>query len=83
MKNRSELRTSADAPVHSADLAVDDWEMEVEAPVPRQSVHLKLERDVFSWFHEETGGKGHITRMQNVLKAYVQAQKRKAEKKAG
>lgn len=83
MKARGDLRTSADAPLHSADLAISDWEMEVEAPAPRQSVHLKLDRDVFTWFHRESGGKGHITRMQNVLKAYVEAQKRKAEQKAG
>lgn len=36
-----------------------------------QSVHLKLDRDVFEFF--KNGGKGHITRMQDVLKAYVHA----------
>ncbi|WP_201776110.1 BrnA antitoxin family protein [Devosia geojensis] len=35
------------------------------------SVHLKLEPEVFDFFKSQ--GKGHITRMQNVLKAYVRA----------
>lgn len=35
------------------------------------SVHLKLDPEVFDFFKSQ--GKGHITRMQNVLKAYVRA----------
>ena len=40
----------------------------VEPKEPR-SVHLKLDRDVFEFF--KSLGKGHLTRMQDVLKAYV------------
>lgn len=39
------------------------------------SVHLKLDPRVFAWFKQQ--GKGHLTRMQNVLKAYVDAEMRK------
>jgi uncharacterized protein (DUF4415 family) len=35
------------------------------------SVRLNLEPEVFDFFKAQ--GKGHITRMQNVLKAYVKA----------
>ncbi len=35
------------------------------------SVRLNLEPEVFAFFKAQ--GKGHITRMQNVLKAYVKA----------
>jgi uncharacterized protein (DUF4415 family) len=42
------------------------------ASKPR-SVHLKLDPDVFEFFHAESGGKGHLTKMQNVLKAYAKA----------
>lgn len=35
------------------------------------SVHLKLDPEVFNYFKSQ--GKGHLTRMQNVLKAYVRA----------
>jgi uncharacterized protein (DUF4415 family) len=45
----------------------------------KRSVHLRLEPEVFAYF--KAGGKGHLTRMQNVLKAYVKAkQKAPAEK---
>ncbi len=41
-----------------------------------KSVHLKLESEVYQFFKSE--GKGHITRMQNVLKAYVRARQRQS-----
>ncbi len=40
-------------------------------PAPKQSVHLRLEQDIIDFF--KSHGKGHITRMQAVLKAYVDA----------
>jgi uncharacterized protein (DUF4415 family) len=46
-------------------------------PRPRQSVHLRLEPEVVDFF--KVGGKGHITCMQAVLRAYVDAQKRRRE----
>jgi uncharacterized protein (DUF4415 family) len=49
---------------------------EIEGPRPRRSVHLKLDPEVFDFFYQEAGGKGHLTRMQNVLKAYVNARQR-------
>jgi len=36
-----------------------------------KSVHLKLEPEVFDFFKSQ--GKGHLTKMQEVLKAYVTA----------
>lgn len=45
-------------------------------PEPKQSVHLRLDRDVIAYFR--SGGKGHLTRMQAVLRAFVEAQKRNA-----
>ena len=45
-----------------------DWE--------KRSVHLKLDPEVFAFF--KAGGKGHLTRMQNVLRAYVKAQQKRA-----
>nr|WP_082491000.1 BrnA antitoxin family protein [Aureimonas sp. Leaf454] len=38
---------------------------------PTKSVHLKLDPDVFEFFKLQ--GKGHLTKMQDVLKAYVNA----------
>jgi uncharacterized protein (DUF4415 family) len=45
-----------------------------------KSVHLKLDSEVYEFFKSE--GKGHITRMQNVLKAYVRARQRQQAGKA-
>jgi uncharacterized protein (DUF4415 family) len=45
-------------------------------PRPRQSVHLRLDPGVVEFL--KAGGKGHITRMQALLRAYVDAQKRRA-----
>lgn len=39
----------------------------------KKSVHLRVDADVFRYFIEETGGKGHIRRMQDVLASYVKA----------
>ncbi len=44
------------------------------------SVHLKLDPLVFAWFKQQ--GKGHLTHMQNVLKAYVSAEMRKKKSKS-
>ena len=49
------------------------WE-EAQVVFPHErptSVRLNLEPEVFAFFKAQ--GKGHITRMQNVLKAYVKA----------
>ncbi len=55
------------------ELPDDFWEKAVVVEPPPRSVHLKLDPEVFHFF--KAGGKGHLTRMQNVLKAYVKAQK--------
>lgn len=41
----------------------------------KKSVHLRLDPEVFRFFQEAGQGKGHITRMQDVLAAYVRAQR--------
>lgn len=81
---RGELRIDPDAP-EGPELGDDFWANAVLVEPPKtRSVHLKIDAEVFHHFLEETKGKGHITRMQNVLKAYVAAQKaRAAMAKAG
>jgi uncharacterized protein (DUF4415 family) len=59
------------------DLEPDWTRAELVLPRPRQSVHLRLEPEVVDFF--KGGGKGHITRMQAVLRAYVEAQKRRRQ----
>ena len=79
---RGEIRVDPDAP-EGSDLPDSFWENAVVVEPPKtRSVHLKIDADVFQHFLAETGGKGHITRMQAVLKAYVKAKKAAAEKRA-
>lgn len=48
----------------------------VSGPKRPRSVHLKLDPDVFEFFYAQSNGKGHLTRMQSVLRAYVNAHRR-------
>jgi uncharacterized protein (DUF4415 family) len=45
-------------------------------PGPKQSVHLRVDPDVLHWFKRQ--GKGHLTRMNAVLRAYYEANRKKA-----
>jgi uncharacterized protein (DUF4415 family) len=59
------------------DLEPDWTRAELVLPRPGQSVHPSLEPEVVDFF--KAGGTGHITRVQAVLRAYVDAQKRRRE----
>lgn len=75
MKERGELHHSPDAPAGES-LGAEFWaNAKVEGPRRPRSVHLKLDPEVFDFFHQQSGGKGHLTKMQAVLKAYVTAHK--------
>jgi len=39
-------------------------------------VHLRIDPEVWEFFH--AGGKGHLTRMNDVLRSYVDAQKNRS-----
>jgi uncharacterized protein (DUF4415 family) len=76
MKEAGKLFHRADAPEGEEVLDARFWqEVRIEAPRRARSVHLKIDPDVFDYFFAASGGKGHLTRMQNVLKAFVKAQK--------
>jgi uncharacterized protein (DUF4415 family) len=70
MREAGQSQTKDDAPA----LAVDEafWETaQVTMPAKKKSVHLRLDEDVLAYFQGQ--GKGHISRMQAVLKAYAEA----------
>lgn len=49
-----------------------DWtRAKLVLPQAKKSVHLRLEEEIINFFKSQ--GKGHISRMQAVLKAYVDA----------
>ena len=55
-----------------------DWtRAKLVLPQAKQSVHLRLDRDIIAFFKRQ--GKGHISRMQAVIKAYVDAHRSKAK----
>lgn len=71
MEKRGELFRGDSAPEEDDLLPPDFWEKAELVSPPRVSVHLKVEPEVFDFF--KRAGKGHLTRMQNVLAAYVRA----------
>jgi uncharacterized protein (DUF4415 family) len=73
MRDRGETQTHADAPVFALD--EDFWtNARVVMPPPgKTSVHLRLDADVLEWFREQ--GKGHLSRMNAVLRSFMESQK--------
>jgi uncharacterized protein (DUF4415 family) len=76
MKAKGEVHpTPDDAP----DIELDEafWQnariVDTRRP-PKASVHLRLDADTLSFYR--SGGRGHLTRMANVLKAYAQSKRR-------
>ena len=51
-----------------------DWSnVQVAWPLPKQAISLRIDQDILSWFRD--GGPGYQTRMNAVLRAFVDAQK--------
>ncbi len=71
MRMRGEDRTRLDAP-EAESLGEAFWKQaRVVMPPGKTSVHLRLDSDIVDWF--KTRGRGHLTRMNAVLRAYVDA----------
>lgn len=74
MRARGEDATAPDAP-EAQSLGDDFWKSaKVVMPTGKTSVHLRLDSDIVDWF--KARGKGHLTRMNAVLRAYVESQSR-------
>lgn len=51
---------------------VEFWERAtIITPAPKKSVHLRIDPDVLAWFKKQ--GKGYQTRMNAVLRSYMEA----------
>lgn len=59
----------------AAPVAGRDWfrKAKIVLPAPKKAVSIRLDQDVMEWFQQH--GKGYQTRINAVLRAYVQAQK--------
>ena len=73
-----------DEEVHAAALADPDarptapefWrDAQVRQPVPKESITIRVDRDVVDWFRAE--GRGYQTRINAVLRAFVDRQRRR------
>jgi uncharacterized protein (DUF4415 family) len=71
---RSASKSHANAP-EAPPMDEDFWKRaRVVMPSGKTSIHLRIDTDVFEWFKRQ--GDGHLTRMNAVLRSYVEAQKR-------
>lgn len=78
MKARGEIRpTPGDAPAY--DMPKGFWEHARPYLPEKKPVSLRVDEDVLDYFRAQ--GKGHLTRMNAVLRSYVQAQKRSSPQK--
>jgi uncharacterized protein (DUF4415 family) len=76
LREQGHDRTSPSAPAAKS-LGAEFWKAaRVVAPTGKTSVHLRLDSDIVDWF--KSHGKGHLTRMNAVLRTYVEAQKHSA-----
>jgi uncharacterized protein (DUF4415 family) len=65
---------SVAAPPEADALGVEFWEKAIiRMPQGKTSIHLRVDTPVLEWFRAQ--GDGHLTRMNAVLSAYVDAQK--------
>jgi len=70
---RGASKTRVKAPEAPA-VGEDFWKRaRVVMPSGKTSVHLRIDSDVFEWFKRQ--GQGHLTRMNAVLRSYVDAHK--------
>jgi uncharacterized protein (DUF4415 family) len=66
-------KTRSNAP-EAEPVGDDFWKRaRVVMPPGKTSVHLRIDSDVFAWFKKQ--GQGHLTRMNAVLRSYVEAHK--------
>jgi uncharacterized protein (DUF4415 family) len=77
LRKRGLDKTSPNAP-EAESLGADFWKSaRVVMPRGKTSVHLRLDTDIVDWF--KGNGKGHLTRMNAVLRSFVDAQKQSGE----
>jgi uncharacterized protein (DUF4415 family) len=68
------IRKAVASDPDAAPIASADWfrRAKIVLPEPKKAVSIRLDRDVTEWFQRQ--GKGYQTRINAVLRAYVQAQ---------
>ena len=72
-RERGETETRAGAPVFSLDPGFWENARVVMPPPGKSSIHLRIDTDVLQWFKAQ--GRGHLSRMNAVLRSFMEAQK--------
>jgi uncharacterized protein (DUF4415 family) len=74
MTSAAEIEAQVAADRDEAGLEIDWDTVTVELPKPKAAVHMRIDRDVLDFFRST--GKGYQTRMNAVLKSYVEKMRR-------
>ena len=77
MKERGEI-----SPPRSDAAAIDMpdgfWDgAQIKMPIPKKPVSLRVDQDILEYFRDQ--GHGHLTRMHAVLRAYVDAHRKRQD----
>jgi uncharacterized protein (DUF4415 family) len=73
MRERGETESRGDAPRLSVNAEFWENARVVMPPPGKASIHLRVDSDVLEWFKQQ--GRGHLTRMNAVLRSFMEAQK--------
>ena len=77
MQKRGELHATRDE-ADELDLPDGFWnDAEIKSPEPKKAVSLRVDPDILEFFKAQ--GSGHLTRMHAVLRAYVDAQRKRRD----
>lgn len=76
-KTNEALKNMPDSEIDYSDIPATDREFwktaKVVLPRPKKAISLRIDREVLDWFKAQ--GKGYQSRMNAVLKTYVEARK--------
>ena len=73
-RQKGRTQTRADAPARAVEPEFWQSARVVMPPPGKAAVKLRVDRDVLDWFRAQ--GKGHVSRMNAVLRSYMEAQRR-------
>lgn len=75
LRQMSEAEIARTSPLELADFPEDFWDdAVVVTPPPKEAISLRVDQDVLEWFRGQ--GRGYQTRMNAVLRSYVNSMER-------
>ena len=74
-RDRGEMLTRPDAPEYEIDEEFWKNARIVMPQAAKTSIHLRVDGDVLEWFKSQ--GRGHLTRMNAVLRSYMEASRKR------